>query len=264
MKKVENISEFLSLVEANKTVNSPIRTNCFIMPATMEKYINEGRLFHLGFDKGLVFLLDEGTHYVFYYFWNKNAPLESFEADKDMIIEELNNRGRRDEYLAAFEEEIGNCGFVPFKSNLRLEMDLLAEHNNLLKVYNESLKRLEEEGLTIEMCRNEEDYARAVALWDERLELGDVPLEHRVQQPGDKLILVYDGDNIAAGNWWHTSGKSTEGRHTFTHKDYGRRGLGSLVLTAWYLAAYDEGATKAYGWTEEKKCSVGCNAYEIR
>ena len=250
MKKVNSINEYYELVNLNKERTGPHRTNCFLMPSAIEDFISEGRFSVDEFDDGLVFYLDEGGYYLLYYFWSKEKPFGDLHADKDMIIEELNNRERRSEYLSQFEEEIGVRGFMPFKTNIRLVLNLSEEHDNLEMIYNKYKERLDE-GLTVSVCTDDLEYAKAVELWDERLQLGDVPMKHRKRYPGDQVFLVHDAEKLVACNWWHTSGKSAEFRHTVSHKDYSGKGLGTLVLVGSYLKAYDEGARMAYGWVEE-------------
>ena len=249
MKKIETLTEYKELLRQNKANRTKMDTNCFLMSNAVEKLIDKGCLYAVEYSQGLIVFVDEGNYFNVYYFWESGIPLPDLKQDKPVLIEELNNKGTRDAYLEKFEPLLIQAGFSLFKHNLQVEANLKECEQELRNKFEEKKSRLEAQGFKLEPCTDDACMKDVVALWESALELTDIPQDHKVLNPEDKVFCIFDSENtLAAAKWWHHSGKTSEGRHVVTNKAFERRGLGSTIQLAWLVDALDNGVQRHMTW----------------
>lgn len=249
MKKVESLSQYKELLRQNKAKRSRMDTNCYLMAGAMEDYIVDGRLYAEEYPQGLAVFIDEGNYFNLYYFWESGMPLPNLKQEKPVLIEELNNNGSRDPYLSRFEPVLIQAGFSLFKHNLQVAANLKDCGQDLRTRYEEKKQRLEAQGFRIAFCKDEACMEQVVALWESALESTDVPQSHKVLNPDNQVLCVFDAENtLCAAKWWHNNGKASEGRHVVTHRNFERRGLASTLQLAWLLDGLDNGAERFMTW----------------
>lgn len=251
MKKITSLAEYKDHVRRNKARLGTVDTNCMLLGSSMEPFIAENRLFLMEFQDGIIFFIDEGDYYTLYYHWKQGQPFPSLHPDKPLIIEELNNRGARDSYLSRVEPLLLEAGFAEYRTNLQVEVNLANLDYSLSQRMQEKASCLEKAGLRFDFCKTEACMQNVLALWDEALELSDIPASHRVLDDSSSVLCIRNSANeIVAASWWHHAA-SSESRHIVTRKEYYRKGLASAMLCVWLTEAQQEGISRCFTWINE-------------
>ena len=110
---------------------------------------------------------------------------------------------------------------------------------------------------------------QVVSLWERALPATDIPRDHKVLVPDNRIFCVFDREHtLCAAKWWHHSGRTSEGRHVVTNPDFERRGLGSTLQLAWLVDGLDNGVERYMTWIADtneaslmmhKKAGLVCN-----
>lgn len=249
MKKIQTLDEYKQLIRWNKERLGKVEKNCFLMSSVMEKYIMEQRLYVQTFEDGLVLFVDEERYYNMYYFWRPDTKMVDFRQQKPVLVEELNNNGYRDKYIANLEPLLFNVGFEVIKNNLQLEINLKDKRLFIEKQLNEKIQQLKDKNLRVGLCRDNETFKQAIALWESALDITDIPGEHMSLREDDKLVCVFTQEKeVVATNWWRSTNKNSEGRHIVTRSDFFKRGLASTLVLAWCKDACEQGIERCFTW----------------
>lgn len=270
MRKIQTLSEYKEILRQNKSKRCHVATNCYLMAGAMEEYIIKGCLFAAEYDDGLIIFIDEGNYFNLYYFWESGMPLPNLKQDKPVMIEELNNNGSRDDYLSQFEQLLFQAGFSLYKHNLQVVAILKdGEQDRYISIYEEKKKRLKAQGFRIEPCMNEACMKQVVSLWESALDSTDIPQSHKIFNPDNRVFCIFDSENkLCAAKWWHIGGKTSEGRHVVTNKEFERKGLGSTIQLAWITDGFNFGVERYMTWISDtneaslamhKKAGFLCN-----
>ena len=271
MEQIRSLEDYKELLRQNKERIGKPEKNCILLAATMESYITEGRLYAETYENGLAVFQDEGRYYNLYYFWKKGAVLADFRQEKPVLIEELNNRGSRDAYLAEFEPLLFAAGFEAYKNNVQVELNLreldskagseaaseavsdkTEEKGGLEAKLAQKMDRLSGQGLRLKICEDDMRYAEAVALWKSGLNVTDIPQDHMTREEDAVLAYILNEEGkMVATHWWKNSGASSEGRHAVTDPDYYQRGLASTLLLTWCQDALQQGCIRAITWISD-------------
>ena len=230
MKALKSLEDYKRIIKDNKERLGKRDTNCFLHDSTLQSYVDDDRLFYRDYDDGTAVFADDGDYYNLYYFWGKDRPFAEFTADKTILVSEMNNNGRRDDYIASMEKKFFDAGFSYFKSNLLLEHDTEEAENydrNSLK------SEIEEMGLRFVTDIDETLQSKIVELWLESLDPTDVPIDHQnfIERDDDRVICILDKEDcVASAYWYRIEGKNAEGRHIVTAPAHYQKGLASLLL----------------------------------
>ena len=252
MKKICDLGEYKELMRENKERIGKVEKNCFLMSSSMNKYIEEERLYVETYENGMVLYVDEGRYYNMYYFWKSDCKMFDFRQDKPVLIEELNNNGSRNEYIEKIESSLFEVGFTVFKNNLQLELSLKDKKKIIEKQLSEKLQKISAQNLRLEFCTDDDILEKSIILWQDSLDVTDIPQEHMSLKSNDKLACILtETREVIATNWWRNSNKNSEGRHTVTHPEYFQRGLASTLLLVWCKDAIDQGVERCYTWVSD-------------
>ncbi len=249
MKKVETLDDYKDLLRQNKEERNRVDTNCLLLPGAMNAFITSGTLFVEQYSDGLVFFVDEGNFFNLYYFWESGVPLPNLQQDKPVLIEELNNNGSRDVYISQLEPVLKQAGFSLFKHNLQVAAAMKERQQELRERYAQKKSSLEAQGYRFAFCTDGAGMKQVVSLWESALNPTDIPQSHKTVDPDNQVLCIFDNENtLCAAKWWHHSGKTSEGRHVVTHKDFERRGLASTLQLAWLVDGLDHGVERYMTW----------------
>ena len=243
MEPVTDLGQYKALIKEKKGQFLRILTNNMQLAGAMTPYIAEGRLFYEDFPQGLAFYLDEGQWYELTYYWDPEGMPGSFRQEKPVIAGEMIRNGSEE----SAESFLGQNGFRRYRTNLQVERVL--NDTDVNAVYAE--RKAADQGFTWRFCEDDALFEDVLDLWDGYLELGDVPLDHRLRHPEDRILCIFEGEQLAAVNWWRNTRSGSEGRHTVTHRNYQHRGLAYAMLGLWCRYAAEAGARKAFTWINE-------------
>ena len=251
MDVVTSLTSYKDLVKRTKERAGKVISNCVLMGSSMDHYITEGRLFYQSFPEGMVFYADEGSYYELYYYWEPGAPMADFRADKKISIVEIMASGKQEEQAKLMEPTILAAGFTLLKTTLQLEANLNALDYSLEEELNRRLEMLASQGLSLRFC-DEKLLPQVRKLWEEYLDPMDVPDDHLSDGENDSILCVIDqNDSVAAVKWWRYVKQVQEGRHTVTHPDYYRHGLGTTLLLAQFQHAREKGIFRNRTWVRD-------------
>lgn len=255
MEQIKDIQQYKELLRWNKSRFDGIQTNCILLSSGMRPFIEEGRLYFESYPEGIALFIDEGRYFNLYYFWNQNAPFASFHRSKPVLVEEVNNNGSRDACLAETERKLVNAGFALVRNNVQVEKQ---QKPGELPVADAPQPFRTEDilaaaGLSLQICRDEQNFRQVTALWERYLGPTDVPLDHFTMK-SDAVILnaVTAEGMVAATQFWKNSGRSSECRHTVTHPDYYRHGLAMALIQAWLETTEKQGVCRWFTWISDK------------
>lgn len=252
MEKVASLQAYKELVRAAKERAGRIDSNCVLMSSGMEPYIRERRLYARAYPEGLVLYADEGRYYELYYYWQPDAPLADFHADKPVSAVEVISPGKREAYAARMEEKLLAAGFRLFKTTLQLEADLTRLGYSPEEELARRMDELKAQGLSLRYC-DETLLPQVQRLWEKYLDPMDVPCDHLAEGENERILCVTDReDRVAAVKWWRCAGRTQEGRHTVTDPAWYRHGLGTTLLLAQFRYALEHGIAKNITWVSDE------------
>lgn len=252
MKKIRNLDEYKEILRLNKERIGKVEKNCYLMAGAMNKYIMEERLYVETYENGMVLYIDEGCYYNMYYFWKTNCKMEDFRQEKPVLIEELDNNGSRTEYINNIEQYFFDVGFEKFKNNLQLEMSIKDKKKTIEEQLSKKMLRLSEQNLQLEFCSDDDILKKSIKLWQNSLDVTDIPQEHMSLGSDDKLACILTEERqVVTTNWWRNTKKSSEGRHTVTHPEYFQRGLASTLLLVWCQEAIKQDVERCFTWVSD-------------
>ena len=222
------------------------------MTGAMNKYILEERLYVETYENGMALFIDEGRYYNMYYFWKTGCAMADFRQDKPVLIEELDNNGSRTEYIKNIEQFFFDVGFNEFKNNLQLEMSLKDKEKIIEEHLSKKMLKLSDQILQLDFCSDDDILKESIKLWQDSLDVTDIPQEHMSLGADDKLACILtEARKVVATNWWRNAKKTSEGRHTVTHPEYFQRGLASTLLLVWCKDAIDHGVERCFTWVSD-------------
>lgn len=261
--QIRDVQEYKDLVRSTKKrLGGKVRSNCLLMSSYFALPASEGRLFCDVLDNGLLVYLDEGSYLTMYYFWKPEAELEVVRQEKPIIVEELAASGVAKPVTALFYEK---AGLRKMRTNLQyaLDVDVQPEGSEALAERCQSaLDHVREQGFTLRPCVSVEQQADILALWEQELELGDVPADHRdfVERGDGSVVYVAEREGVLAGTYWWKDERRTvrSGRHIVTSPLFVRRGIASALLAACVQDAQARGMRQLVTWiASSNRASIG-------
>lgn len=257
------MQEYKDLVRATKRrLGGKVRSNCLLMSSYFALPASEGRLFCDVLDNGLLVYLDEGSYLTMYYFWNPGAGLEVVRQEKPVIVEELAPSGAIDPATRLFYER---AGLRKMRTNLQyaLDVDGQSERSEALAERCQSaLDHAREQGFVLRPCISVEQQAEVLALWEQELELGDVPADHRdfIERGDGSVVYVAEREGALAGTYWWKDERRTvrSVRHIVTSPLFVRRGIASALLATCVQDAQARGMRQLVTWiASSNRASIG-------
>jgi len=258
--KIASFEAFRDLASMHKNSCGKVLSNLPVFTGGIKDDITKGRLFYLKHTGGVLFLADEGSYYRAYYIWDGHAGKERICLDKPAVIEEINQGGRRDSYFEELQLHLSATGFTFYRNNLQVEKNLSngdvrekgesREGNNGIEDAS-TLNEMRKAGLRFEYL-GEDQMDLAAALWNDLLELSDIPQDHLIWQKENRVFGAFNekGEMVAA-QWWRFEKNASEGRHTATRQDYARRGIASALVAEWCRDAAGQQMKKCYTWISD-------------
>lgn len=259
--KIASFEAFRDLVSMHKNSCGRVLSNLPVFTGGIKEDILEGRFFCLEHTGGILFLADEGSYFRTYYVWDGCARKEKLFLNKPAVIEEINQRGRRDSYLEELQPHLEAAGFSFYRNNLQVERDLSQDkvsetdegqaENYAGTSLKEHFAESREAGLRFEYL-GEDQMDLAAALWNDLLELSDIPRDHLIWRKENRVFGAFNGEGeMVAAQWWRFEKNASEGRHTATRQDYARRGIASALVAEWCRDAAGQQVKKCYTWISD-------------
>lgn len=251
MKHISDIGEYRELIEGCKKFKKT-RSNCFLVPGTVERYIQDGRLLYEEDDGGLIIYVDEERYFTGYYIWNieRDFPKIWSSNEKPVCIEELDVNSRRSAEISMIGNELAKQGLKAELINNGISMDLTLNKESIQKNFEVGLNRLSARGLRFTLCQ-EQHVEQVINLWENFLAVTDVPYDHLKfmdHKDGKVFCVINERNEVCCAAWWRDVKTSREGRHVVTDPRYYRQGLGQTIINAWLVDACNNGKRIARSW----------------
>ncbi len=250
MKPVQSLEQFRELIHEKKEQVKILKKNSVLLPATVEKYISENRMYFENYDCGIAFFVDEGKYYLLFYYWDQEARFADFSREKPILAEELLINAEQSAPELQEDGFLTDAGFRLYRRNLQVEIDLRKQEFEPEEYWE---NRLKSHNLRLNFDCAPETFERAVKLWDRHLKMTDIPLDHRSFHEGDHLLSVQsESGETAAVHWWRNSQRASEGRHTVTDPAYYRQGLAFTMLNIWCILVRKQGIARGFTWISDE------------
>ena len=254
MEPIESIEQYKSLKAAAKQRCGNLASNFFLTSGGLSRIMELQGLSYVEYPQGLVLFTDEGSYYRVFYFLDPDQPLPDLRQDKKVVIEELDNNGKRDEYLNGFFAKLEAAGWERIARNVQVYSSFDDRDDEIRVEYNRAQDNLKEQGFHIEKC-SERHVDRVVSLWREWLHETDLPREHIefFGDPSQVVICVLDeNDEVCGTNWWKLQGGVCEIRHTVTDPRFYKRGIGYAMQLAAMVDALDNGSRGVFTYIDDR------------
>ena len=254
MEIVESIDQYKSLKSAVKQRCGSLASNFFLTSGGLSRILELQGLSYVEYPQGLVMFADEGTYYRAFYYLDPNRPLPDISQDKMVVIEELDNNGKRDEYLSDFFAKLEAGGWQRVARNVQVYSSLDNRGDEIRDKFRRAQDNLIEQGFHIEECP-ERHVDRVISLWKEWLRKTDLPSEHMgfIGDPSQTVICVLnDNDEVCGTNWWRLQGGVCEIRHTVTNPRFYKRGIGYAMQLVAMADAVDIGCRGVFTYIDDR------------
>ena len=241
MQRVLDLDHYRTLVKDNKARLGKVCSNCKVMSSAFAAPAAAGRLSFARHDNGLLVRVDEGGYATLYYYWRPGAPLPDLPDNAPLYVEET---GACDEQHQTW---LAQAGLHIDKRNgqyvLERPADACADHATDAGLV----------GCEFVRCVDEVLALKVVALWERRLKVADIPLEHReFLATGDVVYCALDEDGELAGAiWWQDAGKTRLMRHIVVDEHHERRGIARALLSLCATDAWQTGKLRVSTWISD-------------
>ena len=255
--QIFGVQEYKDLVRSTKKCfGGKVKSNCLLMSSYFALPAEEGRLSYDVLANGLLVYLDEGSFMTMYYFWNPEEELEVIKKGKPVIVEELLSSSAAGSSSESFYEK---AGLRKMRTNLQyvLDVDQRSEASEALAARCQSaLSYVYEQGFAIGPCVSVEQQTEIVALWEQELDLGDVPADHQdfFNRQDSSVVYIAEREGVLAGTYWWKDERRyvRSGRHIVTHPHFVRHGIATALLAACVQDARDNGMRQLVTWIDSK------------
>ena len=254
METIESIEQYKALKASAKQRCGRLQSNVFLTSGGLARVMDLQGLSYEEYPQGLILYTDEGPYYRVFYYLDTNQLLPDMGQDKTVVIEEPNDAGRRDEYLAVFLPKLEEAGWVRVARNVQVYSDLADRGDEIRGDHARAMSNLERQGLRIEACP-ERHIAKVVSLWHAWLHDTDVPQEHLrfYGDPTQTVICVLnENDDVCGVNWWRIQGGLCEIRHTVTDPGFYQRGIGYAMQLAAMVDALNQECRGVFTYIDDR------------
>ena len=262
---ISNYSEFKELYESAKTRIKKLDTNCLFPGSVVKDSIQQNHLYYREFPEGFILYIDEGNLYRIYYFLDSSKPVPELRCEKDLLLEELDFKNRREEYLSYFTDKILKSGFYLESRNIQFEINLAEQKEWIQAEYKKAGERLENNGLTSATELNPKQIEQVLELWRDHLKPTDVPVSHTefASDDNQSVVCVLNKDGSVCGTlWWVDRGNYCEVRHIVTHPDYYRMGISNFTMLYSFVKAMERGSKFVISYTDiHNEKSIGMHKH---
>lgn len=256
MHRIQSVGEYRSLIKATKVRLGRVVANCTQIPRQMEPYIVQGRLTYEEQENGLLVWLDEGMYQTLYVWCSPQSSRISCTAGPRPVVLEMMGRSDGDSSgELVFDHIMKASGFARERCNLQFVCPV-GNDDSLVERAQVARKKLKEaSNLVVKRCETEELASRVIQLWEERLGIADIPLDHRnFLQNGDTVLCALDEAGALAGAyWWSDAGNRFRyGRHIVTDTQFVRRGVASALMLCAMADGYNHGINSMSTWISDR------------
>lgn len=112
MKAVYSLQHYYTLIAEEKNQLGILKTNCALLPESIERYIFLGRFFYEEAQSGLLFFSDEESYYQTYYYLKEGETFCLSKKDKPVLIQNIYREGKENRFLTFLGRELSESGFV--------------------------------------------------------------------------------------------------------------------------------------------------------
>ncbi len=238
---ITSVDQYRSLVRQNKQRVGRTQSNCMLMAPAFAQPALEGRLAFEQHEDGLLVRVDEGRYATLYYYWRRGAALPRLHDADTLVVED--SAAYTDEHRAF----LAGAGLQLAHTNVQYVLELPAATQDAPLAEGYRLVRCEDEGLAREVVR----------LWERRLEVADVPLDHtRFLELDDAVWCAMDAhDALAGAIWWQDQGTTRNMRHIVVDERHERRGLARALLQRCATDATQTGMLRVSTWICDKNAA---------
>lgn len=255
-RKLINYSDFKEIYKRIKNREGHLDSNCLFPGQTIRECLEEDELFIGELPNGFILIKDEVEYQRLFYFLNMEYGFPHLHLKKPLLVEEADNGGRRKLYLDNLSKELLGLGYQLVAKNLMVQIDLRSKKHRIFEELNETEERLHNEGIRYAFFIKEdiEKKGRILDLWKNNLKVTDVPHAHTLfdKKTDQKVLYVTNEEGFLCGvNWWMIRSSTCELRHTVTHSDFIRKGIGLFMV----LKALEDAI--------EKECNLAISYIDV-
>ena len=241
MQPITDLDHYRALIKDNKARLGKVRSNCKVMSSAFAAPAAAGRLSFAWYDDGLLVRMDEGGYATLYYYWRPDAALPALHDDVPLYVEET---GTCDEQHQAW---LAQSGLTVDKRNGQYVLAHPADANDL----GQATPNVE--GYELVRCKDEDLAREVVALWEHRLNVADIPLDHKeFLATGDVVYCALStAGELAGAIWWQDAGKTRLMRHIVVDERHERRGIARALLALCATDAWQTGKLRVSTWISD-------------
>lgn len=253
MELITDYQIYKELLHRYKDHIATLNTNSIIMPETIRSYISKNKLYFEAHPDGILFFIDERKYFNLYYFWNQKAEFPEISCRLPIIVEELNQNGRRDSYIDEIRKKLRLIGFNRIRRNVQVEMRPGDIQRNIEMTRNILLDKLEQKNLALRYCTDGTAMKQVTSLWEDFLDVADVPDDHFSNMDGATILNVENPmGRVVSTIFWSGNSRTNECRHVVTHPDFYKMGLASVLIQTWICTVRQNGVERLTTWINDQ------------
>ncbi|MCE5209114.1 MAG: GNAT family N-acetyltransferase [Chloroflexi bacterium] len=229
MERVNDLKHFSALVKETKAASGNLISNCYLLPAHIQRYTHQKKMFYASMETGICFLCDEGDFYNLYFYLAEQAEVGFGKPDKPVIINLIHRDSSKPGVLCAIEDKWVGGGFTRYKSYKR--MSLTAGFVDS-EPFNPQIPDSMDYTKAFARCSHLDEIT---ALWRSTLDIysdalpsGDEMINYLEKK---QILCVLDkGQHIAAALQFQPENKVCIIRHVAVDEKHRRRGLAKILM----------------------------------
>jgi GNAT superfamily N-acetyltransferase len=252
MQAVNDLCHYSTLVKESKSHGKSVVTNCYLLPAEINKYIQQHRMFWKQFNQGIIFLCEELDFYYLYFYLtqetHEQAPLQFERENKPVVIDLVYLESNKPLSLSEVENQWLASGFSTYKLYRRMVLDLSSEQPASIKknILNSDLYELSH--------ATPGDYNDVLTLWRSSLDVFSTALPDKDELIGtldNKQVYAVYGKNkkIVAALQFKRNGKIGFVDHVVVDDKHRNQGLANVLLQA--ALSENKDISKCCLWVDE-------------
>lgn len=149
MQRVGSLDEYYELINGEKSKYGRLKTNNYMFPDDINRYIGLERLYVEFQDNGIIFLTDEEDYWQAYYHLS-DAEFGLDLSDKPVLIQNIYRENKKNDYLKELDRSLETNGFIKADMMRHAQLDDPQKTlNDLLPAEGISLRIMNRQGLTM-------------------------------------------------------------------------------------------------------------------
>ena len=111
MRLVESLDDYYEIIRNEKACRGKIKTNDYMFPEAVKRYVNLKRLWIEQLECGVVFLSDEERFFQGYYYIDDVNKFEIDMLEKPILVQNIYKQGRKKDYIYEMDRSLEKSGF---------------------------------------------------------------------------------------------------------------------------------------------------------